>query len=307
MNKKIIFIGEALIDFIAKDSGILPNISTFDKKIGGAPLNAAYSASIFNENIDVYVSVGKDSFGESILNKVQSLGLDTSNIHFSNENTTLAFVSFDQENERSFEFNSGADMNLPEISETKLSQYDYFAFVSATWYLGGNLKSTYLKAYKYAKDNNKVIFFDPNYRETLLTTKDQKDNFIKSSKEFISNSDYVKLSLQELYIISGSDNQEDAISKIMSLGCKNLLITLGKEGTLVINQNGIKECDTIKIKQIDSTGAGDAFFGSLIGQISMNEDNSTLNDLVRVSNKVGAIVASNKGAIVKEIFEVVNE
>ena len=90
---------------------------------------------------------------------------------------------------------------------------------------------------------------------------------------------------------------------ILSLGSKIVTITLGKEGTLLSFNNHIETIPSIKINQIDSTGAGDAFVGSMLALILETIQNNeqlnfdTLKNICKFSNKVGAITCTNYGAM----------
>ena len=59
---------------------------------------------------------------------------------------------------------------------------------------------------------------------------------------------------------------------------------------------------SIKIKQVDSTGAGDAFVGAVLKQVAELEDKKNISfdkwkEIVAYANKVGAITCTNYGAI----------
>ena len=77
----------------------------------------------------------------------------------------------------------------------------------------------------------KIISFDANYRESLFGN--NKEEFIKCCIDFIKDSNIVKLSEEEAFLISGKNNIKEASEFIIKLGCKNLIITLGKKGALL--------------------------------------------------------------------------
>ena len=79
-----------------------------------------------------------------------------------------------------------------------------------------------------------LISFDANYRVSLFVN--NKEEFIKCCKEFIVDSNIVKLSEEEAKLISGIEDIKEASQYIVNLGCENLMVTLGKEGTLLSNR-----------------------------------------------------------------------
>src|SRR5699024_12739890 len=81
-----------------------------------------------------------------------------------------------------------------------------------------------------AKTKNKFISFDPNYREDLW--KENKQSFKKGSKEAISKADFVKVSVEELLIISEEEDLHKGIAKFHDLGAKMVVVTMGKDGSI---------------------------------------------------------------------------
>ena len=119
---------------------------------------------------------------------------------------------------------------------------------------------------------------------------------------FLRNSDFVKVSLEELFLITSEKTVEGALEILHNLGVQVITVTLGEKGTL-LSVNGVnKIVQTIKINQIDSTGAGDAFVGAVLTQLSNIENRNDISfdkweEIVRFANKVGAITCTNYGGI----------
>ena len=90
----------------------------------------------------------------------------------------------------------------------------------------------------------------------------------------------------------------------VNLALKRLTVTLGSEGTLLSTLTTKQIIPSIKVKPVDTTGAGDAFIGCLLYQISklndinsIFEDTSILVEMIQLANKAGAITTTNYGAI----------
>ena len=89
------------------------------------------------------------------------------------------------------------------------------------------------------------------------------------------------------------------------LGQGVLFITLGKAGTMVITHKERFIVPSIDIRQVDSTGAGDAFVGALLYKLTIADNKAqVLNDKVKLReivyfcNVVGAITCTKYGAMV---------
>ena len=122
---------------------------------------------------------------------------------------------------------------------------------------------------------------------------------------FVEKSHLCKFSLEEAQLLSGKEDLNEACDKLHKVGTKIIAVTLGKDGTL-LSMNGTKKTiPSIPVSPIDTTGAGDAFIGCLLYQISdlgsfdpVLEDFELLEKMVAKANKAGAITTTNYGAIV---------
>lgn len=310
--KRVLCPGEALIDFVSMDVGkSLKVTNEFIKKAGGAPANVA--AAISKLGCEAYFcgSVGNDAFGGFLEDTFIKNNINTELMFkLDDHNTTFAFVSLMKDGERDFEFVRDADEYLPfEYVENELDKFDLFHFGSATAFLDGQLKETYYKIKEYALKNNKLISFDANYRDALFS--DKQEVFIKCCKEFIADSHIVKLSDEEAMLISEMKNVEEAARNIVELGCKILIVTLGKVGALVTTKESQVLVPTKEIEMKDSTGAGDAFIGSVLAQI-LNDPDKDIFEVVKLANVVGGLTTSKIGALESiptwdEVFEYITE
>lgn len=294
--KKVICPGEALIDFVSMDIGkTLKATDGFIKKAGGAPANVAAAISKLGAEAYFCGTVGDDAFGGFLEDTLNNNNINTELLFKIKNNTTLAFVSLMENGERDFEFARDADECLTfDMISDRLEEFDLYHFGSATAFMGGNLKDTYFKLKEYAKSNNKIISFDANYRESLFGN--NKEEFIKCCKEFIVDSNIVKLSEEEAKLISGIEDIKEASQYIVNLGCENLMVTLGKEGTLLSNREKQILIKTKEVKMKDATGAGDAFIGAVIAQI-LNEPGKSMEKIVEMANLVGGITTTKLGAL----------
>jgi len=307
----ILCIGELLIDFISQDIGNEPeNSNLFLKKAGGAPANVSAVISQLGGESFFCGKVGKDSFGVFLEKTLLDYGVNCSLLVKSPlESTTLAFVSLDKSGEREFSFVRGADASLEfsELDSRILHSSDIFHFGSATGFLSGKLKDTYSKVLEFAIENKKIISFDPNYREAFW--KHNKNEFIENSMAFIKHAHILKVSEEELHILTNISDFKTAIKYLHDEGAKLITVTLGKNGTFVSNGVENEIVPSIKVNSIDSTGAGDAFIGSFLFYLEENayslDDFNLIKNYVKKSNVIAAKICTKMGAL--EALHVINE
>ena len=302
----IVCIGELLIDFVSQNTGnSIADTNTFIKKAGGAPANVAACISKLGGKSLFIGKVGKDPFGDFLSNTLKSCRVNIDGlIQDSYQATTLAFVSLMKNGERDFIFSRGADETLKwdEIDLNTLLTNPVFHFGSATALLGGDLFVTYSKLFTLAKEYNKIISFDPNFRSDLW--KNNISSFIKRSESFIQYSDFVKVSEEELFILTKESSIEKGCEKMHNLGTPIVFVTLGSKGTFLSTPNKNKMVPSIEVTAIDSTGAGDAFIGAILYQLAESKDLQSLlksfhdlENLVSFANKIGALTCTKFGAI----------
>ncbi|MDE5977245.1 MAG: carbohydrate kinase [Turicibacter sp.] len=302
---KVICPGEVLIDFISLENGKkLVDVETFQKKAGGAPANVATALVKLGASAEFVGAIGKDSFGKFLKETLERYQVGTSHmVEDLSLGTTIAYVSIDEDGERDFEFMRGADGNLSpdQINFESFNECKIIHLGSATALLGSQLYEVYQAFIDFAKQNDKFISFDPNYREALYY--DKKELFVKHCHEVIENVDLIKVSEEEGKIITGEDNHEKMIASLHALGAKIVTLTLGKEGSLVSIEK-INKVESMPVKMIDSTGAGDAFIGALLSQIAnLEQPKSILADELKLvefttkANKVGALTTTKLGAL----------
>ncbi len=312
--KKVLCIGEALIDMICTDRGTnLSKGQNFLKKAGGAPANVAAAIAALGGGVDMAAKVGKDPFGVHIIELLKEMGVNTQwvlqdEIYF----TTFAFVSLMEDGERDFYFNRGADGQLSskDLSGLNLNEYSIVHFGSATSFLPGPLQSAYIDLLEQSKKAGAIISFDPNYRHLLFPNNTQ--SFIDQCWPFIEQAHFFKLSDEEAILITGCDTVHDAAANLRKKSKAVFTITMGKEGTLLSMGDHLEMIGSIAITPVDATGAGDAFVGAVLFQLinsnpSMLEqiDTDHWKKMISNANKAGARTCEFMGAM--EAFKHLNK
>jgi ribokinase len=97
----------------------------------------------------------------------------------------------------------------------------------------------------------------------------------------------------EAAILTGEDNPERAGRKLLKAGCRNVVITLGAKGALLINASRIRRFAPAKVKVVDTVGAGDCFTGWLATGIA---ENLTMERAVERAVRAAGIAITRHGA-----------
>lgn len=306
--KKVISIGEALIDFIPHEKGVaLKEVSSFLRVAGGAPLNVAAAVSKLGGKSQMITKLGVDGFGDHILGEVKPLGVDVSKVLRTKEaNTALAFVSLKEDGERDFSFyrNPSADMLLEE-SEVKKEWFEdchsmHFCSVDL---IECPMKYAHKKAIEFALENKSIISFDPNVRLPLW---DSEDACRDAIMEFLPLAHVVKISDEELEFVTGYDNMDEAKEVLFKGNVNMVLFTKGKDGAEAYTKDRVVKIPGNIVDVVDTTGAGDSFIGSFLfklleDDVNMEQLNSISDEKLReyltFANAYAAYSTTKKGAI----------
>jgi fructokinase len=306
--KKVICIGEALIDFIPYEKGVtLKRVSSFLRVPGGAPLNVAATVSKLGGKSKILTKLGSDAFGDVILDAVKTLGVDISSVLRTNlAKTALAFVSLDENGERDFSFyrNPSADMLLDEkeINSNDFEEGDILHFCSVSL-IDAPIKNAHSKAIEYCKAKNGIISFDPNIRLPLWNSEVECRRAIL---EFLPRANILKISDEELKFITEIQDEKTALNSLFKGNVAIVIYTKGSNGAEFIVKDK-KVCSKgFTVKVFDTTGAGDSFIGAFLYQIASIDlelldilalSEEKIKEILNFSNATAAMVVCKRGAI----------
>lgn len=263
----VIAMGEVLIDFAMRGVNE-EGYPLMQANPGGAPGNYLAALAKFGFQTGFIGKVGNDAFGHLLRHSLSENGIDTSGLLMTDQVfTTLAFVTFDDQGDRSFSFarKPGADTNLT-FEECNLELIDqtkvfHFGTLSLT---NEPARTATRKLVMYAKDLGKLISFDPNLRLPLWETEEAARESILWG---LRQADVVKISDEEVEFLWGISPQEGAERILAAYGAGLVFVTLGPEGCFWANQNGCGMVSAPKVTPVDTTGAGDIFGGSAMSGI----------------------------------------
>ena len=111
--------------------------------------------------------------------------------------------------------------------------------------------------------------------------------------------DYITPNETELSFLTGMPTETDdevivAAQKLLAIGTKTVIATLGARGALIADKNGAKIVSGYKVTAVDTVAAGDSFNGAFA--VALTEGKS-VEEAVRFANAMGALTVQKQGAI----------
>lgn len=314
----VIALGEALIDFT--ESGVSPaGARLFEQNPGGAPANVACAVARLGGGAAFLGKVGDDMHGRFLRRTVAEAGVDVSGLAVdSGVFTTLAFVALGEKGERSFSFarKPGADTCLrSEEIDPELLERGKLLHVGSLSLTDEPARSATLRAVKLARELGLTVAYDPNYRASLWPDEATAREGMRSLVPFC---DVMKLSDEETELLTGETAPEAAAEKLLDQGVACVVVTLGGDGAMVATGEGRQKVAAFPAKAVDTTGAGDAFWGAFLTQLT--RDGKAPGELsldeaaryARFANAAASICVGRRGGIpamptLPEVETLINE
>ena len=282
--KQILVVGSLNMDYSIKTSK-MPNVGEtvlgkeYTLNPGGKGANCAYALGRLGADITMLGMAGLDENGKILKNNLKEVNVNDKNIKEINDSTGVAFVTVDEGGENSIIVISGAnskvdksfiDENIALIKDSDIIVMQLEIPIDTVLYVS-----------KLAKEYGKTVILDPAPARNDLPL------------ELYKNIDIIKPNETEVLTLTGKDDIGNASLDLIEKGCKNVIVTLGSEGSLLVTKDGMTKYDAEKVDVVDTTAAGDTFTGALAFALSNDKE---LDEAIKFANKVSSIVVTRKGA-----------
>jgi ribokinase len=254
--------------------------SQFQTFPGGKGANQAVATARLGATVRLIGRVGKDAFGDALLQTVRQDGVDTSFIYRDPQAASgVALITLDEAGQNTIVVASGANMR---VSPKDIQQAEV-AFE------GANLLLMQLEcpleaveaAADLAQQRGIPVVLNPAPARPLPAS-------------LLAKVDYLLPNQSELQLLAeGEVNVSAAAACLLKNGVRNLVVTLGEEGALLVTANTEQKFDAYKVPVVDTVAAGDAFTAAFC--VALMEGKS-LPEAVQWGNAAGAIAVTRPGA-----------
>jgi len=259
---------------------------------GGKGANQAVAAARQGARVAMLGRVGKDSFGPFLLNNLTSDSVDITNVHSDDPATGTAIIVVDASGQNSIVLSAGANGKVTPKDIDALNIESKILLLQLEIPL-----ETVIHAAKWGKQKGMIVILNPAPGREL-------------PDELIANVDYILPNETELSLLTGVpvtdiSSTEEAAQILLARGAKNVIVTLGSKGALLVSNDQTTQVNAYKVNVVDTTAAGDAFIGGFAFKIL--ESDSKLSDMmqqaaslqiktVKYANACGALAATKFGA-----------
>lgn len=226
----------------------------FNLGIGGKGFNQAIAAKRAGGYVNILLCTGKDEFGEIARKTLIKEDISTKFLlELENTSSGCGFVTLLTSGENTIVIDLGANQKL-DIDKVEMAR----AEIAKSKILMAQLEipiDSVTHAFEIAKRNNCVTILNPAPAKELPAA-------------LLKNVDILTPNETEAKIIVGFDPDADVAldtitEKLLLTGVKNIIMTRGKHGAVMISKRETVHVAAPKINALDPTGAGDCFNGNL--------------------------------------------
>lgn len=302
----IITIGEGLVELSSNSSLMISE--TFSKFYGGDTLSSAVAALRMGSSVGYITKVGNDCFGEYLLDAWQLEGLDTSQIKLAQGQNGIYFIAKASGKNEIQYYRKKTAATLLEIDDIDFSYIEKSKMVYATGFvqsLSLCCEEVVQNIFEYAKQNEIVVAYDPNFSSNVWSEDEAKEAFEKVAQ----NIDIIFLKTEsDTQALFQSTSVDEIIKKTSDLAIPTIVLKEYKKGIHIVHNGDRHFIPYIERDIVDATGCDAAFNGAFL---HMTLEGSSPLICAKFANalsmlqiqKVGAIKSIPNRASVNNLFK----
>ncbi|XP_019623190.1 PREDICTED: ribokinase-like isoform X1 [Branchiostoma belcheri] len=260
----------------------------FSLGFGGKGANQCVMAARLGAATAMVAKVGDDVFGSNFIQNFKDNGVNVDNVEVTKEASTgVAPIAVNEDGQNSIIIVSGANLKL-----TAADVKEHESVITQAKVLICQLEiqpETSLEALRIGKQHGVTTILNPAPAEASLDPE-----LYKLSDIFCPNETEAEI-LTGLPVTT-AEEAEKAADVLLDKGCEKVIITLGEKGCLCkssVSEKGI-HVPARKVSPVDTTGAGDAFVGSLAYYMACHKD-LRLEEVIQKACHISSISVCSPG------------
>ncbi|HEX4268957.1 MAG TPA: ribokinase [Steroidobacteraceae bacterium] len=256
---RIVVVGSANTDMLFTSNVVPRGGETvfgtgFDMGFGGKGANQAVAASLCGADVDMIAAVGGDTLGTETVRNFTSIGVRTSGLRVIPDTSTgAAMILVTPDGENRIIVASGAnDLLRPADVDAAASLLAGADMVLLQFEVP--LETVY-HTIRLAKKHKVRCMVNPAPA-------------LRADASVLALTEYLILNETEAEVITGREVQSEAdldgcVTALLDSGIRRVILTLGSRGAVLASHSGRVHVPPFRVSPVDTTGAGDAFIGSL--------------------------------------------
>ena len=249
---------------------------------GGKGANQAVAAARQGASTAMVGRVGNDSFGPELIGNLKQNDVETSHVQTDAQAATgTAIIVVDAKGQNSIVLSPGGNGRVTpaDISDVPFGDYKLLLLQLEI------PTEAVLAAAQRAKESGLRVLLNPAPARAL------PDELLSLPDFLVPNES--ELSLLTNQPVNDIASAENAAKTLLGRGVKNVIVTLGANGALIVSNDLTRHIPSFKVDVVDTTAAGDAFIGGFASALLLDK---SIEEAVRYGCACGALAATRFGA-----------
>jgi sugar/nucleoside kinase (ribokinase family) len=298
----VVAFGELVIDLIpAGRDGDEP---LYAARPGGAPGNVAAGVARLGLRAAMLSKVGREPFGDLAVRALSAAGVDTGSIRRAGvETTALAVVALDDKGDRDFALyraNCADASYAPDEVDADLIRAAQLLHVGSLALATPVSTAAQRHAVAVAREAGLLVSADPNLRPSIWA---DNSAMVAAGREAIESADIVKLSGEELAVLSGTRDPAEGVRRLWHPHLKLMAVTEGDRGATIHTPRWAIGIGGFAVEVVDTVGCGDAFMASLLAGLLATDldrlDRTVVREIGARASAAGGVLATRPGAMAR--------
>lgn len=296
----VVALGECLVALVAARPGPLAEARQFDAHVAGSEANVLVGLARLGFRGALVGRVGRDGFGQSVLRRLRSEGVDVGGVTIDASHQTAILVRsrshLGPAELRYFRTESAGSRLSPEDVEHESHVIEGARLLHLTGItpaLSPSCAAAVQAAIVLARRARRVISVDVNYRQRLWGEAEARAALLP----IVARADVVIAGPDEASLLIGRPGTDDLprlASALRTLGPGIAVVKAGADGAVAVGHDGeVVVCPSLSVPTVvDPIGAGDAFTAGLLAAIL---EGQSLGEALRWGNACGAAAVAVDG------------
>jgi ribokinase len=269
MSARIAVVGSNMIDLVTyvvrmPEAGETIEAPRFEMGFGGKGANQAVAAARLGSQVMMVARVGDDAFGKNYLENFKAQGIDVRHVAPApGLSNGVAPIFVDPTGENRILIVKGANTMLSPADVDRAAR-DLLGCDLILMQLEVPLETVYHTVAFAARSGKEVVLNPAPAHPELDVSRLAGLTFLVPNQT-------------ELALLSGLPTgtvaqNEAAARSLIARGIRTVVVTLGGDGALLVTAESVRHVPAVKVKPVDTTGAGDAFIGSFAHHYALSHD-----------------------------------
>ena len=268
VKEKILCFGDCNIDMVVPVDEIpVKGGCSFSEEmsvnIGGSMINTAAALASLNMSVGIVTKIGNDIFGNMAIDFFKEKNIGTRHLMKSSYPTGIAFALVEDDGEKRWIAirKKAADIHMTASDIDRIETPEILFITGVELVEGKESRNSAIAFAKKVKAGGGLVFLDPNIRIPAWELKDEIRGAFERIYPYI---DVLLANEIEIDMLGLDEDPEKAAYAIVEKGVGSVWVKLGSKGSLYVDPEKVLSFEPVKVKVVDTCGAGDAFNAAVI-------------------------------------------